>query len=709
MAYFQQLELVLRTYLTLDEVQQVRLAYLEAEKAHEGQKRHSGEDYITHPVAVAKILAELHMDKETIMAALLHDVIEDTYIEKATLAKKFGSEVAELVDGATKLTQIKFESKAEAQAENFRKMLMAMAKDIRVIILKLADRLHNIRTLDKVPQHKRSRIAKETLEIYAPIAHRLGMHNFFLEFENTSFAALYPFRYRVLKDYIRKIRGNRKEIIHKVEKEVAEALKNNNIAYFHIFGREKPLYSVYKKMQNKHISFAEIMDVYAVRVIVNSIDACYRVLGVIHNLYKPLPGRFKDYIAIPKANSYQSLHTTLFGPYGLPIEVQIRTLEMNHVAETGIAAHWLYKNPEQNPKLIEFRAKEWLSNLMERHAKTKSPFEFIENVKTDLIPDDVYVFTPNGDILELPPRATAVDFAYAVHTDIGNTCIAAKINRRLMPLSTLLLNGQTVEIITAPGAKPNPNWLNFVATSRAKSKIKDFLKNQKFDEARILGKKLLNQHLGWFSKRLSEIPKAKLSELANHFNCKTRRSLYIKIGMGYLLPLVVVRKLLTEVLNQEPMRTELPSALIEPLLVKGSEGMVLHLATCCYPIPDDPIVGVFNPGKGMVIHSNQCQKIRKVLDNAERYIELQWEENIAADFKIQLTIDIVNEKGVLAKIAGYIASSDADINDIGVDTDEGRFTKMHLLVTVKNRIHLAKIIKRLRQIKEVIRITRSQC
>jgi guanosine-3',5'-bis(diphosphate) 3'-pyrophosphohydrolase len=466
----------LKTYIDDEQLLLIEEACLLGEKAHEGQKRHTGEPYITHPFSVATILAEMRMDPPTIIAAILHDVLEDTAVIKQELIDLFGKEVADLVDGVTKLTQIEFESRAEAQAENFRKMMMAMARDIRVILIKLADRLHNMRTLGSLPRKKRRRLAKETLEIFAPIANRLGMHAFRVEFEDLGFSALYPMRYRILRDAVNKAHGNRQEIMETIDQEIQKSFTKNNIRARSLTNREKHLYSIYKKMHDKHLSFSEVMDVYGFRVIVDKVDTCYRVLGALHNIYKPITQRFKDYIAIPKANGYQSLHTTLFGPYGVPIEVQIRTEEMHKMAEYGISAHWLYKTEKSVFGEAQLRAKEWLKGVLEMHKNSKNSLEFIENVKIDLFPDEVYVFTPKGTILELPQGATPVDFAYAIHSDIGNTCVAAKLDRRLAPLSTQLTNGQQVEIITATGARPNPTWLSFVVTGKARSNIKHILK-----------------------------------------------------------------------------------------------------------------------------------------------------------------------------------------------------------------------------------------
>jgi guanosine-3',5'-bis(diphosphate) 3'-pyrophosphohydrolase len=699
------LEEVIKTYLPEDKISNVHEAYLLAEKAHQGQKRYSGEDYITHPVAVATILAHMHMDYQCICAALLHDVIEDTPIEKGLIAKKFGPTIADLVDGVSKLTQMSFGNRLEAQAENFRKMLLAMARDIRVIIIKLADRLHNMRTLGVCPQAKRRRIARETLDIFAPIANRLGMHNFYMEFEDLGFAALYPLRYRVLRAAVRRARGNRREIMAEIEQALRSRIDEQRIAFEDILWREKHLYSIYRKMRNKRIPFAEIMDVYAFRVIVDDVDTCYRVLGIVHNLYKPLPERFKDYIAIPKVNSYQSLHTTLFGPYGVPIEVQIRTQDMERIAENGIAAHWLYKSVHQTPDQTQLRARQWLKGLMEIQASTKSPVEFMENVKNDLIPDEVYVFTPKGEIMELPRKATAVDFAYSVHTDIGNSCIAAKINRRLAPLSSILTNGQTVEIITAPGARPNPAWLSFVVTGKARSKIRHYIKGQRRSDSIELGRQLLQKALLSLQYNLDDIAEEALRQIWKTFGYKSLKGLYEAIGLGNHLPIVIAQHLVFKGTGAL-MEQELINHEAEPLTIKGSQGMVVSFAACCRPIPGDPIVGLFNPGEGLVVHTVQCHNIISRSNNPERYIEVQWEEAVKGDFKVDLEIEVINERGVLAKIAGVIASAGANIDDIKLENHESQFNVIRLTISVQDRTHLARIMRRLREMRMVTRLMR---
>lgn len=695
-------------YLSEKQIEEIYHAYLTAAMAHEGQKRFTGDPYITHPVAVACILAEIQMDKQSIMAALLHDVIEDTEIDKSTLAEEFGDQVAELVDGVSKLTQIEFRSRAEAQAENFRKMVLAMAKDIRVIIVKLADRLHNMRTLEPLRPAKRRRIAQETLDIFAPIANRLGMHSFYVELEELGFEALYPRRHMVLKESVRKARGNRKEILSVIFESLKKEIAKHQLPFCEVIGREKHLYSIYKKMRNKHLPFNEIMDVYAFRIIVDSIDNCYRVLGIVHSLYKPLTERFKDYIAIPKANYYQSLHTTLFGPYGVPIEIQIRTQEMDDMANFGIAAHWLYKTGEKFISNTQARAQKWVKNLLEMQQSTGSSLEFIENVKVDLFPDEVYVFTPHGDIMELPNGSTPVDYAYAVHTDIGNTCVAAKIDRQLAPLSTLLSNGQTVEIITSPNARPNPAWLDFTVTGKARSSIRHFLKIQHRVESIALGKQLLNKALASLSLSIKKIPSEIFSSFLSETELQTVDDLLEELGLGNRVPLLVAHRLagsITDNNMQENIQNEQPT---KPLFIKGSEGMVMHFATCCFPIPGDPIVGLFQAGQGIVVHTEQCKRIAKLRSQPEKCMLVRWSSEIQGEFPVVVEVEVHNKRGSLAAMAMSISDAGANIDDIRVAERDGQ----HILVTfklmVQNRAHLAHVIRLLRNVKQVVHIRRGK-
>ena len=690
----------LSTYLSSDQVNAVRRAYYYAEQAHDGQLRSSGEHYVTHPLAVATILAEMHMDHQSLMAAMLHDVIEDTGIPKEALVAQFGESVAELVDGVSKLTQMKFGTKAEAQAENFQKMAMAMARDIRVILVKLADRLHNMRTLGALNAEKRRRIAKETLEIYAPIANRLGMNRIYAEFEDLGFKAMYPMRAARIQSAVKSSRGNRKEIVQKIQESIAHCLEREGLPG-EVRGREKHLYSIYQKMRGKRKAFAEIMDVYAFRIVVDKVDTCYRVLGAVHNLYKPFPGRFKDYIAIPKANGYQSLHTTLFGMHGVPIEIQIRTKEMEELANNGIAAHWLYKTEEDGRRNNHARARQWVKGLLELQQNAGNSLEFIENVKIDLFPDEVYVFTPKGRIMELPKGSTPVDFAYAVHTDVGNTCIACRVNRRLAPLSQALESGATVEIICAPNTHPNPNWLNFVVTGKARTHIRHALKQQRREESVTLGARLLSKALDNLGVRYEDISEERFQALLKENNQDERDDLLEDIGLGNRTAHVIARRLLsTEESAANPLATD------GPLVIRGTEGLVLNYARCCTPIPGDLIVGHLSAGKGMVVHRDNCKNISELRNNPEKCIPLTWAKDIDSEFNVELRIELAHQRGLIALLAGTISEADANIDKINVDERDGRISVIQLGISVRDRVHLARIIRKLRGLAGVSRITR---
>jgi guanosine-3',5'-bis(diphosphate) 3'-pyrophosphohydrolase len=689
----------LSTYLGPDQVNLVRRAYFYAEQAHDGQRRRSGEAYVTHPLAVANILADMHMDHQSLMAAMLHDVIEDTGIPKEALVAQFGETVAELVDGVSKLTQMDFQSKAEAQAENFQKMAMAMARDIRVILVKLADRLHNMRTLEVLAGEKRRRIAKETLEIYAPIANRLGMHTMRVEFEDLGFKAMHPMRSERIRAAVRRARGNRNEIVEKIEESLIHCLEREGLEG-EVMGREKHLYSIYKKMRGKRRAFNEIMDVYAFRIVVDKVDTCYRVLGAVHNLYKPLPGRFKDYIAIPKANGYQSLHTTLFGMHGVPIEIQIRTREMEEMANNGIAAHWLYKsNGEETPKGTHARARQWVKGVLELQQRAGNSLEFIESVKIDLFPDEVYVFTPKGRIMEMPKGSTAVDFAYAVHTDVGNTCIACRVNRRLAPLSQPLESGSTVEIVTAPGARPNPAWLNFVVTGKARTHIRHALKLQRRSESVNLGERLLNKVLAGFETSLEKIGPERIRQTVAEYQVDSMDDLLEDIGLGNRMAYVIARRLIASEGEQAPADEG-------PLAIRGTEGLVLSYAKCCTPIPGDPIVGHLSAGKGMVVHQESCRNISEVRHNPDKCIQLSWSKDVTGEFNVELRIELEHQRGLIALLAGSVNAADGNIEKIGMDERDGRISVVQLVVSVHDRVHLARVIKKLRTIKGVTRITR---
>ena len=704
MGYFKELNEELKTYLEQSQIDKCYQAFLIAKKGHQGQMRRSGEPYITHPVAAALILARMRLDYQTIMATLLHDVVEDTAISKEELTRLFGEDVTALVDGVTKLTKIKFESRAEAQAENFRKMVLAMVKDIRVIIVKLADRFHNMHTLGAMPYRKRRRIAIETLEIYAPIANRLGMHSIYTGLEDLGFQALYPMRYRAVKSAFEKARGNRRELTQKIENDLQQALNKLQIPYEHVFGRQKHLYSIYRKMRQKKASFAEITDVFAFRVITEDIDSCYRVLGALHRTYKPVPQRFKDYIGIPKANGYQSLHTTLFGPFGVPLEVQIRTREMDKVADNGVAAHWIYKSSGSEVNEAQLRAREWVQRLLEMQRSTGNSLEFIENVKIDLFPDEVYVFTPKGDIMELPKGATPVDFAYTVHSVVGNSCVAAKVNRRLVPLSVSLTNGQTVEIITAPGGHPNPAWLNFVITGKARSNIRHFLKSQQHAESINLGRRLLEQVLAELGSDYAKVPPESLQALLHDLNHKSADELFYTLGIGEHMPMVIAKRLVVAQEQVEIDKTEKG----KPLAIKGTEGMVVHFADCCQPIPGDKIVGRFQQGRGIMVHASDCPLIDHARSNPEQFISLRWDDEVEGEYWVDITVDVENQRGVLAALATAISEAESNIGNINVDPRDGRHNAVTFSISVTNRNHLARVMRRLRANTVVLRLSRKR-
>ncbi|GGN07516.1 bifunctional GTP diphosphokinase/guanosine-3',5'-bis(diphosphate) 3'-diphosphatase [Shewanella putrefaciens] len=688
-------------YLEPEQVELLKQAHQIARDAHEGQMRTSGEPYITHPVAVARILAEMRLDHETLMAALLHDTIEDTHVTKEDLAERFGESVAELVEGVSKLDKLKFRDKKEAQAENFRKMMMAMTQDIRVILIKLADRTHNMRTLGALRPDKRRRIARETLEIYAPIANRLGIHNIKTELEDLGFQAYYPMRYRVLKEVVKAARGNRKELIQGIEAAVYTRLNDAGIPG-KVKGREKNLYSIYNKMQSKELQFQEVMDIYAFRVIVDSIDTCYRVLGAMHGLYKPRPGRFKDYIAIPKANGYQSLHTSLFGPHGVPVEIQIRTEDMDQMADKGVAAHWAYKGGAEAGQgtTTQVRARKWMQSLLELQQSASTSFEFVENVKTELFPEEIYVFTPEGRTLELPVNATAVDFAYEVHTDVGNTCVGARVNRQAYPLSQPLISGQTVEIITAKGARPNAAWLNFVVTGKARAKIRQALKSLKGDDAIALGRRLLNHALG--KTKLDSIPPEQIEKVVRDTKHANLNALLADIGLGNAMSIVIAQRLIGDNLENQESR----DAHLMP--IRGAEGMLVTFANCCRPIPGDAVIAHVSPGKGLVVHMENCANIRGYQGEPDKYIPVQWDNVEGVEYQANLRVEIVNHQGALAKITSIIAAEGSNIHNLSTEERDGRVYLINLRISVKDRIHLANVMRRIRVLPEVLRTSRNR-
>jgi len=689
-------------------IEQIHQAYLLALDAHRGQKRRTGEPYITHPVAVACILADMKMDAQTIMAAILHDVIEDTPIDKETLAKKFGKTVADLVDGVSKLTQIEFANRAQAQAENFRKMVLAMARDIRVILVKLADRLHNMRTLESMPPEKKRRISRETLDIFAPIAKRLGMRDLSVELEDLGFLNMHPHRYAVLKEAVRRARGNRKKVLALIDRALREGIAKSNIQVYALNGREKHLHSIYRKMRTKRLTFNEIMDVYAFRIIVDDLDDSYRMLGVVHSIFKPVPERFKDYIAIPKANGYQSLHTTLFGPYGLPIEVQIRTTEMNQMATSGIAAHWLYKAEDQEITESQVRAQQWVKNLLELQQSAGNSLEFIESVKVDLFPHEIYVFTPKGDIKELPIGATAIDFAYAVHTDVGNSTVGVKINRHFSPLSATLTNGQTVEVVTSSRARPNPAWLDFVTTSKARSGIRHYLKNQRQVESIALGKQLLQKALLQKQLNLRKINSSTLEYVVKEAKLDNFDELLSEIGLGNRVPALVAQRIFDVMQEADVTGVEaLEEKQEAPLIIQGTEGMLVEFAPCCRPVPGDPIVGVLNAGKGIQVHVERCRNVNKLRRQTSHTVPLRWADKIQGEFLVNITVDVINDRGILAVLALSISDADANIEDIKVNERDGQHFHVEFSLMLKNRAHLAKVMRSLRQVQQVVRINRA--
>ena len=695
------LDSTLRSYLNPEQTNHVKRAYYFAEQAHFGQLRRSGEDYVTHPLAVAGILADMHMDHQSLMAAMLHDVIEDTGIPKSAIGRQFGPTVAELVDGVSKLTQMEFETLEEKQAENFQKMALAMARDIRVILVKLADRLHNMRTLGVLQTAKARRIARETLDIYAPIAMRLGMNTVRMEFEDLGFNALYPMRARRIDAALRSARGNRTELVDKIRHQVETTLAQEGHEV-EVVGREKHLYSIYKKMKSKRKSFSEIMDIYAFRIIVDSVDTCYRVLGCIHSLYKPVPGEFKDYIAIPKANGYQSLHTVLMGMHGVPIEIQIRTREMEAMANNGIAAHWLYKTDSQTTNGSHARAREWVQGLLEMQQRAGNSLEFIESVKIDLFPDEIYVFTPKGRILELPRGATAVDFAYAVHTDVGNSCVACRINRRLAPLSEPLQSGETVEILTAPGASPNPSWFNYAVSAKARANIRHFLKNQTREDSVTLGRSLLDRALAAFDKSLDQLPAEQLAEYLQRHHYDSLDDLLEQIARGNRLPAITAQQLL-EGLGTDP---SLEKGDAHPVAIRGTEGFMVNYARCCHPIPGDPIEGYLSSEKGVVVHRERCKNLADMRDKTERLVALRWDEVVEGEYSVELRIEVENRRGMIAVIATRINSMGVNIEKISTDDKDYQFTYVDLEMLVHNRVHLAHIMKRLRSVSSVRKVTR---
>jgi RelA/SpoT family (p)ppGpp synthetase len=695
----------LSDYLDQPQIDLCVKAYEFGAKAHTGQVRKTGEAYICHPISVAISLAEMRMDASGIMAAILHDVIEDTPVTKKELAALFSDEVAELVDGVTKLSKIDSRSHAEAQAENVRKMILAMGKDLRVIMVKLADRLHNMQTLGIMPPAKKRRIARETLDIYAPIANRLGMNNIRHKLEALSFEAMYPMRHEILQNAVKKARGNRRKIVETIESAIKNRIEQAKLPC-EVSGREKNLYSIYQKMVTKKISLADVFDVYAFRIFCDDVDTCYRALGIMHNLYKPIPGRFKDYIALPKANGYQSLHTILIGPYGVPVEIQIRTHEMHRMAESGIAAHWLYKSDDDKGEKFQARANEWLRDLLEIQKSAGDSLEFIDNLKVDLFPQEVFVFTPKGSIVKIPRGATIIDFAYAVHTDIGNACVSARIDRQLVPLQTKLENGVTVEVITATWARPNPVWLNYVVTAKARSSIRNYLKHFKQQEAIGLGRRLLEKELQYMHMPLENIDQERIDSVLKINGVRQFDDLLENIGLGNKMPFLIAKQMSQDDVNAAIKLDKTTASNKSPLIIKGTEGMVITLAKCCRPIPGDSIIGFFNPGKGIVVHNHDCRNRTLGRKRQTNWLDVEWSLEADGEFPVDIRIEILNQRGSLATIATSISDLGSNIENVTVVDQDGRVSVDLITLTVKDRLHLAKIMRRLKELSIVIKITR---
>ncbi len=703
-----QLTLLLKEYFTQADIEQVWAAYRYAAIAHEGQTRRSGEPYISHPVAVACILAKLHMDLPTLLAALLHDVVEDTGVAIAEISQKFGKQVGDLVEGLTKLDKIEFQSATQAQAENFRKMLLAMSQDVRVILVKLADRLHNMQTLDVMKLNKQKRIARETLEIYAPIANRLGLNLIYQELEDLSFKYLYPMRHRVIAKAIKIGRGNRKEVISKILEAIKQRMADAHIEA-DVTGREKHLYSIYRKMLSKHSALEQIHDIYGFRVLVKDMQSCYLALGGLHALYKPIPGKFKDFIAIPKANGYQSLHTTLFGPFGTPIEVQIRSEDMHKIANAGVAAHWMYKTTDASLSALQQQTHQWLQRLVEIQTESDDSYEFLENFKVDLFPDEVYVFTPKGKILALPKGSTAVDFAYAVHTDVGNSCVAVKINNELAPLRAEMHNGDNVEIITAPLANPNPAWLNYVVTGKARSHIRHYLKTLQATESAHLGERMLNMALRALHVDPSAIEDKLWRKVMRDYGAKDKSEILTDIGLGKRVSLMVAHQLTAGIPELHVFENTKPKAStkLDSITISGSEGMAVQFAQCCRPIPGDPILGFINKDKGLIIHTHDCPTTLKFKLDPDKWLDVEWDSNDKKLFKVNVCVVVVNERGMLAKLAAGISDVGSNIDNVSIEEPDGsQYANVNFTVQVRDRVHLAELMRNLRKIPDVMRINR---
>lgn len=695
---FLPLQEILQESISKKDLEKVHKAFLYAAKYHDGQFRSSGEPYITHPTAVAIFLSTWFVDVDSIIAALLHDLIEDTVVSKKNIADEFGEVVANLVDGVSKLTKASFNNRAEAQAENFRKMILALAKDIRVILVKLADRLHNMRTIGSLSVSRRRRIAKETLDIFAPIANRIGMYSVANELEDLGFAALYPNRYKVLKGLVTKVHGQNVNILEDIKNKISQKIEKAGIQIVSIDSRAKNIYSIYCKMKNNGVSFSQITDVYAIRVITNGVDCCYRVLGIVHSIYKPVPGKFKDYIALPKANGYQSLHTILFGPYGVPIEIQLRTMQMDDSANNGVAAHWQYKSSGDSSSAGIKRARSWVQRLLDIQHRTFNSLDFLENAKIDLFPDEIYIFSPVGNIFALPVGATALDFAYAVHTDIGNSCVSIKVNRQIASLSTVLSSGQTVEVITAKSSKPKQSWLNFVRTAKAKSSIRHFIRQEQSGQAILLGKKLLSESLSDLGSDWSIFEDQSWCVI---FDTKDIDEILEDIGMGRRSSKLVAHQLVKQIIDLKENQEQ------SPLVIVGTEGLVLHFSQCCYPVPGDPIIGELVSNQGVDVHRASCKVIvKKSVKQNHHQIPMVWGEKVVGEYLVKIIAELKNEKGVLAMLALAVSDADSCISDIKVIKSEGDLVSMCLEIFVLDRAHLASVIRKIRRLQRVVKVLR---
>jgi GTP pyrophosphokinase len=695
---------LVKTYLPKTEIDKVWEAYRFSEKAHSGQKRRSGEAYISHPVSVACIAARFHLDSQSIQAALLHDVVEDTDSTELEIESKFGKQVSTLVTGLSKLDKVEFQDANEAQAENFRKMLLAMTQDVRVMLIKLSDRLHNMQTIQSLDERKKIRIAQETVDIYAPIANRLGLNNLYQELEDLCFEVLHPVRYKTIQKAIKASRGNRKEVIEKISNEISHKL-NSVKTKADITGREKNPASIHRKMLEDQTGFNQINDIYAFRIIVNDINDCYLTLGTLHSLYNPIPGKFKDYIAIPKANGYQSLHSTLLGPFGVPVEIQIRTKNMHQLAEAGVAAHWLYKTKDAHVTNLQQKTNQWLKRMLDIQNDSSNSLEFLEHLKVDLFPDEVYVFSPDGKIFALPKNSSSIDFAYAVHSDVGNKAVSAKINQMLVPLRTRLSTGDHVEIITSTLAKPNPTWLNFVITGKARSQIRNYLRSAESKDLIFLGEKMLNNALNAFHIHPTAIKKKHWNKLILDYHVESKDEILMDIALGKKVNVMVAHQLTN--LMDGVASNKKQTKMLDVITIKGSDDMAIQLANCCHPIPGDPILGYINKEKGLVIHTHDCQIVNELSLDHDRWVDVEWEPDSEKLFNVRLSVLVVNERGMLGKIASVIADAESNIDNVSLqDMDGSPFATLNFLVQVRHRQHLAELIRNLRKITKVNKITR---